>query len=322
MDPVIFVEVLGSRGRVAQRVRLDALPATVGRGYGNAVILDDRYVSPEHARIALAPDGGLVVEDLGSTNGVFAETGTERVASLRLAPGAIFRVGHTFLRVATADQAVIPAQPDPLAGAWASQRGAGRRLGTAIVAALGLSMVSSYLGSYGETSAAALLVDALSLGAGLLAWAGAWALVTRVTAQRFAFGQHLAVATTVLLAAEALSMVASVGDLIETGTPFYRAAVTVLFVLALAALLFGHLGVAAPLPARRRLAWSLGLAGAIVGLDEFTDFAAGGRFERAPSFVGAVRPLAGARGTSLDAFIAAAAELQRKVDAQADERER
>jgi len=102
VDPVTFVEVLDRRGRVAHRVRLDALPATLGRSYRNAVILDDRYVSPEHARIEVAGDGTLFVEDLASANGLFTEPGGERVLRITLAPGSLFRLGHTQLRVATA----------------------------------------------------------------------------------------------------------------------------------------------------------------------------------------------------------------------------
>ena len=318
MDRVTFVEILDRRGRVIERVRLDALPATVGRGYGNAVILDDRYVSPEHARIVAGPDGGLVVEDLGSTNGLFAAGAPERVAAIALTPDLVFRVGHTHLRVATFDQPVAAALPDPWADPAARLRGAPRWLPVAIVTALGLSMLTSYLGSYGETGIAALLADALYLGVMLATWVGGWAILTRITTQRFAYRQHLLVATAVLLGVEVLTVVAAVGDLIESGTTAYQVAEAVLYALALAALLFGHLSVAAPIALGRRVAWSLGIAVTLVGLDEFTDLAAGTPFERSPAFVGAVRPLAGSAGTSLDAFMSAVAELQHSVDARAD----
>lgn len=319
MDRLIFVEVLDRRGRVVQRARLDALPATVGRGYRNTVILDDRYVSPEHVRIALADDGSLVVEDVGSANGLFLEPGPERVARAAVRPGAVFRVGHTLLRVATAEQDVAPAALDPAAAVPGRRRTSRRALALALAAALGLSMLLSYLGTYGETSAAALIADALTLGAGLVSWSGAWALVTRVTAQRFGFGQHLAVVAGVFLAVEVAQLVLQLGDLIESGTALYSATQTLLLVLALASALYGHLRIAAALSPGRRLAWALGVAAAFVGLDEFTDFAQGRRFDRSPTFAGAVRPVAGARAMSLDAFIAGAAELQRSVDAQADE---
>ncbi len=313
-----FVEILDRRGRVMQRVRLDVLPATVGRGYGNAVILDDRYVSPEHARIAIGPDGRLVVDDLGSTNGLFTAGGTERVASIPLTPDVVFRVGHTLLRVATLEQPVAAALPDPWADPATRPRAVPRWLPAAIVAALGLSMTTSYLGGYDDTSIAALLADALSLGVILVTWSAAWAILTRITAQRFAFAQHLTVATAVLFGVELVTLAAGVGDLLESGTTLYSIAESVLYAAALAALLFGHLTVTATLAAGRRLAWSLGLAVVLVGLDEFTDVAGGTRFERSPSFAGAVRPLAGSAGTPLDAFISAAAELQRSVDERAD----
>ena len=318
MDRVTFVEILDRRGRVIERVRLDALPATVGRGYGNAVILDDRYVSPEHARIVPGPNGGVVVEDLGSTNGLFVAGSAERVAAIPLTANVVFRVGHTHLRVATLDQPVAAALPDPWTEPAVPLRRAPRWLPAAIVAALGLSMLTSYLGSYGETGIAALLADALSLGVMLAAWVGLWAILTRITTQRFAYQQHLMVATAVLLGVELVTLAIAVGDLLETGTAVYAFAEAALYALALAALLFGHLSVAAPMPLGRRLAWSLGIAVVLVGLDEFTDLAAGAPFERSPSFVGAVRPLAGSAGTSLDAFMSAAAELQRSVDARAD----
>jgi len=44
---------------------------TIGRGAGCQVVFDDTYLSQRHARIAPAEGGGLVVEDLGSTNGTY-----------------------------------------------------------------------------------------------------------------------------------------------------------------------------------------------------------------------------------------------------------
>jgi hypothetical protein len=226
-------------------------------------------------------------------------------------------VGHTLLRLATVDQEVAPAIPDPVAAAPGRRPATRRALAGALTAALGLSMLASYLGSYGDTSAAALIADALMLGAALVSWAGLWALVTRITAHRFEFGRHLTVATGVLLAVEVAYVVLHVGDLIEAGTVLHEVTQILIFVLALAAALSGHLRIAAALAPARRLAWALGVAAAVVGLNEFSDFAQGRQFERSPQFAGAVRPLAGASATSLDAFIAAAVELQRLVDAQA-----
>jgi transcriptional regulator with PAS, ATPase and Fis domain len=80
----------------ATRVVGDGL--TLGRagGAGLDLAIDDPEMSRRHARIAAA-DGGLHVEDLGSTNGTFVN-GT-RVARGRLAPGDVLRTGATLFEV-------------------------------------------------------------------------------------------------------------------------------------------------------------------------------------------------------------------------------
>jgi hypothetical protein len=70
VERVIVVEVLDRRGRVRERVRLDRLPAFVGRAYMNDVVLEDRFVSPRHCAIREAESGEMVLEDLESLNGV------------------------------------------------------------------------------------------------------------------------------------------------------------------------------------------------------------------------------------------------------------
>ncbi|HEV2148502.1 MAG TPA: FHA domain-containing protein, partial [Longimicrobiaceae bacterium] len=65
----MILEVVGERGE-RTRLRLGSLPLTVGRGPGNDLILDDPYVDGRHARIGPDEAGVLVVEDLGSVNGL------------------------------------------------------------------------------------------------------------------------------------------------------------------------------------------------------------------------------------------------------------
>jgi hypothetical protein len=50
MEPLTFVEILDKRGHVMQRLRVERLPATIGRAYTNDVILDDPFVSAEAAK--------------------------------------------------------------------------------------------------------------------------------------------------------------------------------------------------------------------------------------------------------------------------------
>jgi len=59
----------GSRG---QTYSLDATTIDIGRSEGNIVLADDRYVCPRHARVS-ADGRSLIVQDLGSVNGVFVQ---------------------------------------------------------------------------------------------------------------------------------------------------------------------------------------------------------------------------------------------------------
>jgi transcriptional regulator with PAS, ATPase and Fis domain len=86
----------------------------VGRGAGCDLLLPDRAVSRCHARIAPHP-AGVEVADLGSRNGTYLNG--RRVQRTLAAPGALLRVGDTFLRVTCLTDPWEAAQPQgPLVG--------------------------------------------------------------------------------------------------------------------------------------------------------------------------------------------------------------
>jgi pSer/pThr/pTyr-binding forkhead associated (FHA) protein len=64
----------------------------IGRASDNQVVLADPQASSRHARLVAEP-GGVVVEDLDSTNGTFVNG--QQVSRQLLAPGDRIRVGHT-----------------------------------------------------------------------------------------------------------------------------------------------------------------------------------------------------------------------------------
>ena len=111
MGKIVFVELLDRRGNVRERVRVDSFPATVGRGYANAVIVDDPLVSAEHLRLSLDSEGGVIVEDLNTVNGTRLSTSRERIERHRVPAGgeAVLRIGQTVLRLRGDDFAVGPA---------------------------------------------------------------------------------------------------------------------------------------------------------------------------------------------------------------------
>ncbi len=79
---------------------------TIGTGAGQVLRLSDRCVSRHHCTIRVGDDG-LVLEDLGSTNGTYVAG--HRITSAVIAPGDTITIGETVLTIAQlADMAVEP----------------------------------------------------------------------------------------------------------------------------------------------------------------------------------------------------------------------
>lgn len=100
-----FVLVVESGNRAGERVALSARAITVGAGAECRVVLDDQSVSRKHAEISLG-GRGVLVKDLGSTNGTFV--GSTRVETAELQVGGVVRFGATKMRVVRADAPRVP----------------------------------------------------------------------------------------------------------------------------------------------------------------------------------------------------------------------
>ncbi|MFD5473305.1 FHA domain-containing protein [Streptomyces sp. NPDC127105] len=75
---------------------------TVGRSADADVPLDDPDVSRVHCAVTVAPDGGVSVADLGSTNGTVLGGRPVGSRPVRFAPGALLRIGESALRLTPA----------------------------------------------------------------------------------------------------------------------------------------------------------------------------------------------------------------------------
>ncbi len=76
------------------RIDISHVPFTIGRASWNDLVLANMAVSRAHARIVLE-DGKLVVEDLGSRNGIIVDGAASEHAPLQ--PGTMVRIGDVYL---------------------------------------------------------------------------------------------------------------------------------------------------------------------------------------------------------------------------------
>jgi hypothetical protein len=315
MGRVIQLEICDRRGRLAHRVRLDRFPVTIGRAYSNDVVIDDRYVCPEHLVLREDEAGGFVVEDRASLNGLRSAATHDRVPSIAFARDAELRIGRTVLRLRDAQTPVPPALPER------SDRlrrfGHSRALLASLCAAgLASILAGQYLGSYSELEWLPFASSALGSVLALLAWAGAWAFANRMVAHETRFLAHCAIASAgVVVGNLAFTALEYEQFLLSPGRHHWIADQLLGYALAVG-LVFAHLSLFSAMEARRRLA-SVALACAAV----FVTFAAVERstvehFGNGLTFDSVLKPLPASwlPAESLDAFFASATSLRDEVD--------
>ena len=78
-------------------VRLGEAALTLGRAQDSTIVLDDDYVSSNHARL-YPRDGQWIVEDLGSTNGTYLDR-TKVTDPTPVPVGVPIRIGKTTLEL-------------------------------------------------------------------------------------------------------------------------------------------------------------------------------------------------------------------------------
>lgn len=263
MEPLALVEVLDRRGAVAQRIRIERLPAVIGRAATCDVVLDDRYVDAQHARLSLDEGGALVLDDLGSLNGLRAQDAKGRTERLIVAGSVAVRLGETALRVAVPGQPVPPAVPLPRSGRLAVLLEGTRAPLTVAAVGTFLSLLTAWLQDAGSASIAAPLGRALGVAAGVALWAGVWALAGRINIHRPAFLAHFALTWLFVIATGVLGLVGAFGDFLFPDGSVLTLLEGVAGTALLLALLYQQLGLATMLSARRRAVRSVVVVAAL-----------------------------------------------------------
>jgi eukaryotic-like serine/threonine-protein kinase len=109
--------ILKYNDKVIKEIQLADVVVTIGRKADNDLVIDNLAVSSHHARIAKLDDG-FVIQDTGSTNGIFLNG--EKVAQHALQYGDQIMIGKHF--VVFQDDMPVAAAPPPAAEGSGTQK--------------------------------------------------------------------------------------------------------------------------------------------------------------------------------------------------------
>lgn len=199
-----FVETLALNGDVLHRHQVNRLPIRIGRGYDNDYLLDDDFAAARHAIVDLDENGQLVMQDAGSQNGI-VHLG-KRVKTVLVTGDTVVRMGHSSIRIRSADYQVPPEIIDRTRHGWEGVFPG--LLGIVLIALFGLSV--EWIRDFKVIQPVTYLQTlAWSLGAGFL-WAGVWAFTNRLFGRHARLGRHLFIVGAGLTALTLYKLVATV----------------------------------------------------------------------------------------------------------------
>ncbi len=165
-----------------------AWPLSLGRALDNDLVLDDPHVAPHHATLQLG-DEGLLQLQVGDTRNGLQIDGKALTAGQQAAvpeAGALLQLGALRLRLRRPAEVLAPESALPLhrLASWATVGAAG-----AVLAAV--SLLERWTGLDPGADLSAWMPLLLGLPVAMAAWAGLWALASKLFQHRFDFAGHL-----------------------------------------------------------------------------------------------------------------------------------
>jgi hypothetical protein len=307
------------RGEVQRRMMLERVPLTIGRALDNDLVIDDPHVDAHHARITTAEDGTLLLEDLGSVNGIDVP-GVGRQTRVSLVAGTSVKIGRTPLRVRDRAESVVPAVPLAPPPTASAATGWLRELHWQLILVVVLlirSADAAWVTTYTRDASTVALTLVVGVAAMLAIWAGGWAIVGKLAIRRASFLTHVAIASAGFLVMGFAETANGWGQFLFPGAAPVLSGLNGLFSVVVSfALIDLHLAYSTSLPRRKR--W-IGVGSVVGGIallvaafaavkdDAFTDV---------PTFTFGLKraPAAIIPADDLEGFSRAAAALRVKVD--------
>lgn len=324
MGKIVFLELIDRKGNIRERSKVDSFPATVGRGYRNSLIVDDRLVSAEHLRLWLDSEDSIILEDLNTVNGTRLLPSQERIERHRVPAGgeAVIRIGQTVLRVRGDDFAVGPvASSRPLFGSFGRHAENGVIAFLAFVAGFGLNVFAYAQGINKKVIWSDLAVMSLVLLIIFALWAGFWSFLNRLVAHSFRFMTHLGLSGIASFVFLSLFTVKEYFEFLFTAPVTAEVIGFGGFAVIFSLLLYGHLSIMAEFSGRKRILSSVLISAAIVGIVLLINYAGKKEFSNELRFSHVIKPLGRkwVRTVSSDEFFGNLHKLRATIDAMAHE---
>ena len=324
MGKIAFVEILDRRGNVRERVKVNSFPATIGRGYSNDVIIDDRMAGVEHLRLGMDSEGGITVEDLNTANGTQFFKSKARLERHTVPPGgeAVLRIGQTILRLRGDDFAVGPVTPSrTLFESFGRSLENGWIAFLVFIAGFGFNVLAFAQ----EIDKKVIWSDLTGMSLVLLIvfalWTGFWSFLCRLVAHSFRFMTHLGISA---VASVAFLMFSAANQYFEFLYSAPAAAKAIRFSgigVILALLIYSHLSIVSELSRRKRALSSALISAGVIGIALLISYTVWKDFSNELRFSSVIKPIGRSwvRTVSTDQFFGDLHQLREKIDAMARE---
>ncbi len=200
-DAGAFVEVLDKHDAVLRRERFETLPVTIGNSYQCDYVIDSESARDERVVLTRNDTGALIVNSVSTAAKFWAPGGMTSAWAIN--PDQAFLVAGERIRVRTRDYTPSRSRlvQTPLAwlGGWTTL--------VAVALAIAITALQTWVADTEGERATKYVTGALAMVGLVSLWAGAWAVVSRLTGRSTHFLAHLSLACLALVAIATIDFV-------------------------------------------------------------------------------------------------------------------
>lgn len=312
----LIFEIIDESGRRHQYRKLCGEWLTVGRAWDNDLVLTDPAVNPHHAVIEMDDNNQLTITDLDSLNGTNIRRKQRISGTTKLLAGEEYLLGKTRVYIYTPDhpvaETVMVADMDNKVRLLDDM---GLLIGAIIMVALlyageqWLNMFSGF--KWQDVTNILLVIFGGALGLTLF-----WSVIGRVVRHETQFRKQLSLILIMILVQFVLSKLFA---LLMFNTLSFTLGMVMLILtefILLTATFWFNLYLATNQSTGQRTLIAVVLAGAMIALSFYSDYAARSEFTEYPDYVKILAPpaLHFGSGVSEDEFLAGTAEVFSRLD--------